>query len=101
MTRVPATLSDAQTVLAQANPQTMTPLPEGDRDPVLPSTSGGVRQRWGLIASEHRQAQAQRTVGKPLLTYSHEAVNGFKKLCRTPFACEADARQALSTCVHG
>jgi transposase len=29
ITRVPATLSGAQTVLAQANPQTMTPLPEG------------------------------------------------------------------------
>jgi transposase len=101
MTRVPATLSAAQTALAQAHPQTMAPLTEGDRDHVLPSTSGGVQQRWVLIASEHRQAQAQRTVGQQLLTYSHEEVKGFKTLGRTRFACEAEARQALSTVVHG
>jgi transposase len=101
MTRVPATWSGAQPVLAQATPQTMTALPEGYRSHVLPSTDGGVQQRWGLIASEHRQAQAQRTVGTPLLTYRNEEVNGFKKQCRTPCACEADARQALSTVVHG
>jgi transposase len=101
ITRVPATLSDAQTALAQANPQTMAPLTEGYRYQVLPSTYGGVQQRWVLIASEHRQAQAQRTVGRQLLKYSHEEVKGFKKLGRTLFACEVDARQALSTCVHG
>jgi transposase len=101
MTRVPATLSAAQTARAQAHPQTMAPLTEGYRSHVLPSTSGGVQQRWGLIASEPRQAQAQRTVGTPLLTYRHEEVQGFKKLGRTLFACEAEARQALSTFVHG
>src|ERR671925_223183 len=101
ITRVPATLSDAQTALAQANPQTMAPLTEGYRYHVLPSTYGGVQQRWVLIASEHRQAQAQRTVGKQLLQSSNEEVKGFKKLCRTPFACEADACQALSTFGHG
>jgi transposase len=101
ITRGPATLSAAQTALAQAHPQTMAPLTEGDRDHVLPSTFGGVQQRWVLSASEHRQAQAQRTVGKQLLKYSNEEVQGFKKLGRTLFACEADARQALSTFVHG
>jgi transposase len=79
----------------------MAPLTEGYRDHVLPSTYGGVQQRWVLIASEHRQAQAQRTVGKQLLKYRHEEVKGFKKLGHTLFACEAEARQALSTFVHG
>jgi transposase len=101
MTRVPVTWSGAQAGLAQANPQAMTPLPEGYRAHVLPSPSGGVQQRWVRIASEHRQAQAQRTVGKPLRKSSHAAVTGRKKLCRPPFACAADAPQALSTCVHG
>ena len=101
ITRVPATLSDAHTVLAQANPQTMAPLTEGYRSQVFPSTYGGVQQRWILIASEHRQAQAQRTVDKHLLTHSAREVKTFQKLCRTPFACEADARQALATFVHG
>ena len=97
ITRVPATLSDAQAILAQANPQTMPPLTEGYRYQLLPSTYGGVPQRWVLIASEHRQAQAQRTVDKQLLTCSTQEVKAFKKLCRTTFACEADAQQALAT----
>jgi transposase len=101
MTRVPATVSAAHTALAQAHPQTMTPLTAGDREHVLPSTLGGVQQRWVLIASEHRQAQAQRTVGKHLLKDRNAAVKEVKTLGRTRFACEAEARQALSTCVHG
>lgn len=99
--RVPATLSNAQTALAQANPQRMAPLTEGYRYHVLPSTYGGVQQRWVLIASAHRQAQAQRTVDKQLRKQGDQEVPEFKKLCRTPFACEADARQALATFEHG
>ena len=37
ITRVPATLSEAQAVLAQAEPQTMTPLTEGYRYRVMRS----------------------------------------------------------------
>ena len=70
ITRVPATLSEAQAALAQADPQTMAPLTEGYRYHVLPSTYGGVAQRWVLIYSEHRQPQAQRTVDKQLLQQS-------------------------------
>src|SRR5712692_3050182 len=62
MTRVPATLGEAQAVLAQADPQTMAPLREGYRSRVVPSTYGGVAQRWVLIYSEQRQLHAQRTV---------------------------------------
>ena len=64
ITRVPATLSEAQAVLAQADPQTMAPLTEGYRYRVVPSSYGGVAQRWVLIHSEPRQPQAQRTVDK-------------------------------------
>jgi transposase len=97
ITRVPATLSEAQTVLAQADPQTMAPLTEEYRYQVLPSTYGGVEQRWVLIPSEPRQPQAQRPVDKQLLKYSTQEVKTFKKLCRTAFACAADAQQALAT----
>src|SRR5262245_54989388 len=64
ITRVPATLAEAQAILAQADPQTMAPLTEGYRYRVVPSSYGGVAQRWVLIHSEWRQAQAQRTVNK-------------------------------------
>ena len=78
----------------------MAPLNEGYRYHVLPSTYGGVQQRWVRIASEHRQAQAQRLVDKHLLTHSTQEGKACKKLCRRTFACEADARQALATFVR-
>ena len=101
ITRVPATLREAQAVLAQADPQTMAPLTEGYRYRVVPSSYGGVAQRWVLIHSALRQSQAQRTVDKQWRKHSDEEVKAFKRLCRTAFACEADAQQALTRFVAG
>ena len=100
ITRVPATLHEAQAVLAQADPQTMAPLTEGYRYHVVPSSYGGVAQRWVLIYSEPRQSQAQRTVDKQWLKQSDREVKAFQALCRTAFACEADAQQALAHFAH-
>ena len=71
----------------------MTPLTEGYRYRVVPSSYGGVAQRWVLIHSEPRQPQAQRTVDKQWLKQSTHEVKAFKTLCRTAFACEADAHR--------
>jgi transposase len=101
ITRVPATLSEAQAALAQADPQTMAPLPDGYRYRTLTSTDGGVAQRWVLISSEQRLPQAQRTVDKQLLTHRAQEVKACKRLGRTAFACAADAQQALATFEHG
>jgi transposase len=101
ITRVPATLAEAQAVLAQADPQTMAPLREGYRCRGLSSTYGGVAQRWVLLYSEQRQPQAQRTVDKQWRQQSDEDVKAFKRLCRTAFACEADAQQALTRFAAG
>src|SRR5712691_4347466 len=100
ITRVPATLTEAQEVLAQAQPETMASLPEGYRYAVLASSYGGVAQRWVLIYSEQRQPQAQRTVDKQWRRQSDHEVQAFKRLCRTAFACEADAQQALALFAH-
>jgi transposase len=100
ITRVPATLREAQAVLAQADPQTMAPLTEGYRYRVVPSSYGGIEQRWVLIHSEPRQPHAQRTVDKQWLKQSAHEVKAFKTLCRTAFACEADAHQALARFAH-
>jgi transposase len=100
ITRVPATLTEAQEVLGQANPQTMAPLTEGYRYHVVPSSYGGVAQRWVLIYSEPRQPQAQRTVDKQWRKQSDHEVKAFQTLCRTAFACEADAHQALARFAH-
>jgi transposase len=70
ITRVPATLSEAQAALAQVAPQVLASLQEGYRSHALTSTYGGMAQRWVLIYSEHRhpQAEAQRRTsrGRPL-----------------------------------
>jgi transposase len=97
ITRVPATLSDAQAVLAQIDPQTLAWLTEGYRYHEVPSTYGGIEQRWVLIYSEPRQLQAQRTIDKQWRKQRDKDVKAFKKLCGITFACEADARQALAT----
>jgi transposase len=100
ITRVPATLNEAQAVLAQADPQTLAPLTEGYRYHMVRSSYGGVEQRWVLIHSEPRQRQAQRTVDRQWLKQSAHEVKAFKTLCRTAFACEADAQQALAHFAH-
>ena len=58
-------------------------------------------QRWLLISSELRRLQAQRTVHKRWLKHSEKEAHAFQKLCRTDFACEADALQAVTTCEPG
>lgn len=95
ITRVPATLREAQEALGRADPKAMTPLQEGYRYQPLTSTYGGIEQRWALIYSEARRPQAQYTVGKQWRKQSDHDLKAFKKLGRTAFACEADARQAL------
>jgi len=100
ITRVPATLTEAQEVLAQAQPETMPSLAEGYRYAGVASSYGGVAQRWVLIYSEQRQPQAQRTVDKQWRRQSDHEVQAFKRLCRTAFACDADAHQALAHFVH-
>jgi len=101
ITRVPATLREAQQVLAQADPQSMAPLTEGYRYHVLSSRYGGIAQRWMLVYSEHRHVQAQRTVDKHLYKQGQREVAAFQALSRLTFACAADAQQALATFTQG
>ena len=94
-------MNDAQVALAQADPDMMAPLKTGYRYQTLHATYGDVAQRWLLLYSEPRRLQAQRTVTKRWLKYSAKEVKAFQKLCRTDFACEADARQAVDTFENG
>ena len=78
----------------------MAPLTAGYRSHSLTSTSGGIAQRWGLVSSAHRRAQAQRTVDTQLRKQGQREVAAFQPLSRQTFACEADAQQALATCTQ-
>jgi len=99
--RGPATWRDAQAALAPAAPHAMPPLTAGYRSHALRSTSGGVEQRWLLIASEPRQPQARRTVDKQLLQHRAQAGQAWKQRCGTALACAADAQQALARFTQG
>jgi transposase len=101
ITRVPATLTEAQTVLEHAIPEAMLPLRDGDRDHAHTVTYGRVPQRWVLIDSEHRRPQAQRTVDKHWLKQSEAEGKACQQLCHTALACDAEAQQALATLTHG
>ncbi len=95
ITRVPATLREVQEVLAQVDTKTMAPLTDGYRSQEKAATYAGIGQRWVVIYSEARQARVQRTVEKQGRTERAAELKAFKKLGRTAFACEQDARQAL------
>jgi transposase len=97
ITRVPATVSAAQAVLAQANPQALTTRHEGYRSHEWTSTYGGIEPRWLRIDSEPRQAQARRTVDQPWRQQSDKERHALKNFCGATCAGEADARQALVT----
>jgi transposase len=101
ITRVPATLTAAQTTLEQAIPDAMVPLRPGSRDQAHTGTYGSVPPRWGLISSEPRRPQAQRTVATHWLKQSEAEGKTFQQWCHTTVACEAAAQQARATFTHG
>jgi transposase len=78
----------------------MEPLAASYRYHMLASSYGGVAQRWMLVYSAHRRPQAQRSVDKHWRTQSTAETKAFQNLCRTAFACTADAQHALTTFVH-
>jgi hypothetical protein len=94
-------LRDAPAVLAQAEPHTLAPLLAPYRSQGLPSTYGGVAPRWVRIHAEPRQPPAQRPEDQQRRQHSEQAGNACKKVCGTPFTCEADARQALAVFAQG
>jgi transposase len=79
MSRVPATLREAQAALAQGDLQALAALQAGYRDHELTSTDGGRVQRGVLIDAERRQPQAQRTVARPLRQQRDQEVNAWKQ----------------------
>ena len=95
--RVPATLTEAKTLLETTNLETMRPLIEGYHYRSVTSRYGGVEQRWLVIHSQAAGARSRKSVTKQVLKLSELEHKAFEKLCRRAFACEQDARLALQT----
>jgi transposase len=95
ITRVPATVKEAQAVIQNASTQTLTPLDERYRYQVLDSSYAGVAQRWLLVESAAARERALPTVNRQVLKASAQEARAFQALCRQRFACRPDAEQAL------
>ena len=65
------------------------------------STYGGVPQRWLLVYSDPRRPHAQRLVATSWLKQGAAETKAFQQLCRTAYACAADAQHALATFMRG
>lgn len=96
ISRVPLTLSAASELIETIDESAFQPssLP-GYRIAVVCNTYGGSRQRWFVVESSHRQAADLRALEKRLAKATKSAQKQLDKLGRQPFACEADAQQAL------
>jgi transposase len=93
ITRVPATVNEAQAVLDRVDPQALASLTEGYRYHEVPSTYGAIAQRRLLIYAEHRQPQARHTVDKQWRKQGGQELKALKKLCGTTFAKPMHSRR--------
>jgi transposase len=78
ITRVPATVSAAQALLAQADPQRLASLTAGSRAQAFPAHDGGIEPRWVRIEAQGRQAQARRTADTQWRQQRDQAINAWQ-----------------------
>lgn len=94
ITRVPETLTLAKQHVAEVGtPQDLVP---GYRYRRVEVEYGSVRQRWLVITSVHALQRAVPAVERQLRKTAAQELKAWRALKRQPFACKADARQALA-----
>ena len=95
ISRVPERLTQAQTLIGHhASKWRLTPTDPASHS--LETDYAGIQQRWVILFSPDAHQRALHTLNKQWLKQSNSELKSFQKLCRQPFACEADARHALS-----
>jgi len=94
ITRVPETLSDAQTIIEEISPQLMTDINQEAHSTVCINYAD-VQQRWVVNYSPQAYQRALISVNKQCLKMSSQELKQFKQFCQKEFACEKDALKAL------
>jgi len=94
ISRVPETLSDAQTIIEEISPQLMTDIHQEAHSSVCMNYAD-VQQRWVVNYSPQAYQRAITSVNKQCLKLSSQELKQFNKLCQKAFACEKDAKKAL------
>ena len=97
ITRAPDTLRDVKQIRKQIAQKAMTPCGEGYWVTELGSTYAGVKQRWLVVLSEKRQAQAVKTLEKWIAKEAQQAQKTLKRIQKTQYSCAADAENEKRT----
>ena len=95
ISRVPETLNLARDVIDVVAPEWLR-TPDKSVFRSLEVEYGGVKQRWVVVFSPEAYQRARKTIDKQCGKQSRAELKAFTKLCKQGFACEADARQALT-----
>lgn len=95
ISRVPETLTLARAMIHEVAPDLMN-NPEQAEFRSIGAVYGDVKQRWVIVYSPEAYHRTLKTVNKNYLRQSTEDFKNFEKLCKQDFACEADARNALT-----
>lgn len=101
ITRVPATISEAQAVMASTRREDMEPLAEGYSALVHESTYGGAEQRWLIIHSDAAEARARKRIPKQRERMRQAEAKALRALMKQEFACREDAEQTLQSFEEG
>lgn len=96
VTRVPATLTEAKTRLAETDQaQMITSQRQGYFYHEAISTYGDVTQRWLMVLYEPRRHAEEQGLQKHVERERNKLDKALKKLQKQVFNCEEDAQQAL------
>lgn len=95
ISRVPQTLREVKQIAKQIPKEAMKPCIEGYAVSELGSIYGGVKQRWLVVFSKKRHAQAMATLHSHITKEFTQAKKDLKKLQATGYSCAADAERAL------
>jgi transposase len=91
ITRVPETIKEAKQLIEQLDHTHLLPICEGYRALSIPSTWGGISQRWLVVHSELAAQREMKTFEKRLQKTTVELEREAWHLGVREFACEADA----------
>lgn len=95
VSRVPETLNLSRDIIHAVAPDLMR-NPEQTASRGLGTIYGEVKQRWVVVYSPEAYQRALKSVNKKVLKGGTKELKDFDKLCKQNFACEADARKALT-----
>lgn len=94
--RVPETIKEAQAALIAVPTAAMRVVDDGYRIHPVSSHYGQVEQRWLVVYSQQAARRETNGLRATVARATEAAHQHLRKLCGTEFACEQDARQAVT-----